>query len=239
MKRINVIKIGGSSLATIEKIQNLANIIVKRNEKLVIVVSAMGSTTDNLLDLAKSINGKPKKRELDMLLATGEQMSSTLMSIALQNLNKKSIALTGNQAGIYTEGTHQKSEIKSIDINIINNYLEYYDYVVVAGFQGVNDCNDITTLGRGGSDTTAVALAARLGGDCEIYTDVQGIYTVDPRLFKNAKKVNEITYQEMLELAISGSKVLAARCVKLAFKYKVPVYVGKLDSINNGTWIRG
>lgn len=239
MKGINVVKIGGSSLATIEKITNLASILVKRNEKLVIVVSAMGKTTDELIKLGHSVNDCAKKREMDMLVATGEQISSTLMSMALHKHGKKAIALTGFQAGIRTEGLHQKSTIKSINISAINEYFKKYDFIVVAGFQGMNEKNDFTTLGRGGSDTTAVALAAKLSGCCEIYTDVQGVYSADPRRLESAKKLNEISYKEMLELSITGSGVLEARSIELALKYNVPIYVGQLDSLNYGTWIRG
>lgn len=239
MESIKVIKVGGSSLATTNKINDVAKLLVQRNEKIVLVVSAMGKTTDNLLSLGKEINKEGNSRDIDMLLVTGEQVSATLMSMAIQKHQKKAIALTGFQAHIYAEGVHQKATIKDINEKVILEYLREYDIVVVTGFQGVNDKNDFMTLGRGGSDTTAVALAAKLNCSCEIYTDVVGVYSVDPRKVDNAIKLDEICYEEMLELALSGSGVLEPRSVELALKYNVPLYVGQLTSNEYGTWIRG
>lgn len=237
MNEIEVIKIGGSSLATIDKILELADILSSKINKLILVVSAMGDTTNKLISLAQDISDDPSKREMDMLMATGEQVSASLMSMALQNNNKKAIALCGFQVGIITEGVHQKNTIKSIDSRLIYDYLEKYDCLVVTGFQGINNMNSITTLGRGGSDTSAVALAAALNCSCKIYTDVDGIYSVDPRKANRSSKLTNLSYEEMLELAISGSKVLEPRSVELAFKYNVPLYVGKLTSNKIGTWI--
>ena len=184
-------KYGGSSLADLDKIKRTALHISKLNkdgEKIIVVASAMGKTTNNLIKMAKEISKTPNIRELDTLLATGEQQTIALLSIALHELNIKSISLTGFQAGIITIGHHTKSKIKSIDTKIITSHLNDNKVVIVAGFQGINKDGDITTLGRGGSDTSAVALAASLGARCEIYTDVDGIYSIDPRVYPNAKK---------------------------------------------------
>ncbi|MEG0283168.1 MAG: hypothetical protein RR543_00220 [Erysipelotrichales bacterium] len=238
MENVRVIKVGGSSLATIEKIEDIARKLVEAKEKIVLVVSAMGNTTDKLLELGCQVNDEGCAREFDMLLATGEQVSATLMSMALQKLNKKALALTGFQAQIQVEGVHQKAVIKDIEIDVVKQYLDKYDFIVVAGFQGVNKENDFMTLGRGGSDTTAVALAAKLDCSCEIYTDVEGVFSADPRKVEGAHKLDSICYEEMLELALSGSGVLEPRSVELALRYSVPIYVGQLTSNISGTWIR-
>ncbi|PAB57654.1 aspartate kinase [Anaeromicrobium sediminis] len=228
-------KYGGSSVATLEKIKAVASKISKRREKgdkVVVVVSAMGDTTDSLINMANSLNTNPDKRELDMLISTGEQVSISLMSMALQNEGCESVSLTGMQAGIQTKGFHSKARIEDIDLTNLKNHLSEDKVVVVAGFQGVNNNGDITTLGRGGSDTTAVALAAKLDCDCEIYTDVDGIYTVDPRLFPTARKLKSICYEEMLEMASLGAGVMETRSVEIAQKYGVKVYV----ALNTGEW---
>ena len=186
-------------MGSIEKIKSVAKKVILEKEKgndVVVVVSAMGKTTNKLVDLAKEISVNPDKRELDVLLSTGEQISISLLAIAIQSLGYDAISFTGYQAGIRTKGIHSKSEIESIDVDRIKENLEQGKIVIVAGFQGINENGDITTLGRGGSDTTAVALAASLGCNCIIYTDVEGIYPVDPKLYPNAKKIDCIGYNE-------------------------------------------
>ncbi|HOH89544.1 MAG TPA: aspartate kinase, partial [Bacillota bacterium] len=225
---IIVQKYGGTSVETIEKINNIAEHIVKRKSEgndMVIVVSAMGKTTDHLINMAHEISPDPDKRELDVLMATGEQVSMSLLSIALNNLDADAVSFTGQQVGIRTNGSHTKSKIADINEEKIREEHRKGKIVIVAGFQGVNEYNEITTLGRGGSDTTAVALAAKLGAQCEIYTDVDGIYTIDPRLYPRAKKLDCISYEEMLEMASSGASVMHSRSIELAEKYKVPVLV--------------
>lgn len=221
-------KYGGSSVESIEKIKNIAEKVAKRKAEgndIVVVVSAMGKTTDNLVRMAYDITSDPNKRELDVLLATGEQISMSLLSIALNNLGIKAISYTGQQLGIITEGSHTKSRISEINEEKIKKDHIEGNIVIVAGFQGVNENNEITTLGRGGSDTTAVALAAKLRAQCEIYTDVDGIYTIDPKLYPRARKLDCISYDEMLEMASSGAGVMHPRSIELAEKYKVPVLV--------------
>ena len=221
-------KYGGSSVESIEKIKNIAEKVAKRKAEgndIVVVVSAMGKTTDNLVRMAYDITSDPNKRELDVLLATGEQISMSLLSIALNNLGIKAISYTGQQLGIITEGSHTKSRISEINEEKIKKDHNEGNIVIVAGFQGVNENNEITTLGRGGSDTTAVALAAKLRAQCEIYTDVDGIYTIDPKLYPRARKLDCISYDEMLEMASSGAGVMHPRSIELAEKYKVPVLV--------------
>ena len=175
--------------------------------------------------MAKKISNNPSKRELDMLLSTGEQMTSALLAMALEDMGYDAIALTGFQAGIVTEDRHTKASILDIEIKKVRCHLKKGKIVIVAGFQGIDENGDITTLGRGGSDTTAVALAAKLGCPCEIYTDVEGIYGVDPRIYPNAKKLDYISYEEMLEMASLGAKVIETRAVELASKYQVPIYI--------------
>lgn len=238
---IVVQKYGGSSLATIAKIRLVAERVAKRKDKgeqLVVVLSAMGKTTDTLIGMAKELSEMPTKRELDMLLSTGEQVSISLMSMTLNNMGYDSVALTGFQAGIMTEGFHTKSRIQDIEIENVKKYLQKDKIVVVAGFQGINEQGDITTLGRGGSDTTAVALAAKLQCTCEIYTDVDGIYTVDPRLFPTARKLDSISYEEMLEMASLGSGVMETRSVEIGQRYDVPIYVALSSEDWPGTTIK-
>lgn len=237
---ISVLKYGGTSVASVDKIKNIANSIYDRHqagEQLVVVVSAMGKSTDQLLKLIHQINDQPSKRELDMLLATGEQVTIPLLSTALKGLGANAISLTGPQAGIQTNDQHSKARIESIDTELIKMHLDAGTIVVVAGFQGISATGDITTLGRGGSDTTAVALAVALEGKCEIYTDVAGIYTVDPRYHDQAKKLDYIGYDEMLEMASLGANVLETRAVEMAHKFNVPLYVAKSHDMVPGTHI--
>ena len=234
-----VLKFGGTSVATTDQIKKIARFIKDRheNEQLVIVVSAMGKTTDRLVKMMHEISKTPSKRELDMLLATGEQVTIPLLSSALREEKINAISLTGPQAGIQTSDHHSKARIESINCDLIKKHLEAGTVVVVAGFQGISATGDITTLGRGGSDTTAVALAVALEGTCEIYTDVKGIYTVDPRYNKNARKLTEISYDEMLEMASLGAGVLETRAIEMAHKFNVPLYVAKTLSRTKGTSI--
>ena len=237
---IIVHKYGGSSVATTEKIVDIAKYLVSvkgSGNDVVVVVSAMGKTTDALIKLAHDITKDPSKREMDRLMSTGEQQTIALLSIALQSLGHDAISLTGVQAGIRTTGHHTKNTIESIDSDIIKKHLGEGKIVIVAGFQGVNEKGDVTTLGRGGSDTSAVALAAALGGKCEIYTDVDGIYSIDPRVYPDAKKMEMISYEEMMELAFLGAGVMEPRAVELGGKYGVEIYVGKSLGERNGTII--
>ncbi|WP_315120627.1 aspartate kinase [uncultured Clostridium sp.] len=234
-------KYGGSSVGTIDKIMAVAKRIIERKESgdgVVVVVSAMGKSTDQLIGMAKEISQNPNKRELDMLMSTGEQISIALLSMALQELGHPSISLTGFQAGITTEGAHTKNRIKDINIENVKKHLEDGKIVIVAGFQGIDENGDITTLGRGGSDTSAVALAAKLNCTCEIYTDVDGIYNVDPRMYPNAKKLDTISYEEMMEMASLGAGVMEARAVEIACKYNVPIYVALNNGEKLGTYIK-
>ena len=236
-------KYGGTSMGSIEKIKSVAKKVILEKEKgndVVVVVSAMGKTTNKLVDLAKEISVNPDKRELDVLLSTGEQISISLLAIAIQSLGYDAISFTGYQAGIRTKGIHSKSEIESIDVDRIKENLEQGKIVIVAGFQGINESGDITTLGRGGSDTSAVALAAALEADlCQIYTDVDGVYTADPRHVKGARKLDEVTYNEMLELATLGAQVLHNRSVELAKKYNVKLEVLSSFTGHPGTKVKG
>ena len=237
---IIVHKYGGSSVATTEKILDIARYLGKvkdEGNEVVAVVSAMGKTTDGLIKLANEITENPDKREMDRLMSTGEQQTIALLSIALQTLGYEAISLTGAQAGIRTSGHYMKNKIDDINGKEIKEYLSEGKIVVVAGFQGINEAGDVTTLGRGGSDTSAVALAAALGGRCEIYTDVDGIYTIDPRVYKKAKKLPVISYDEMMELAFLGAGVMEPRAVELGSKYGVEIYVGKSLGEKNGTII--
>ncbi len=235
-------KYGGSSLANNDRVFNVANRIIdahKQGHKLVVILSAQGNTTDKLIKKAYEINSSPSKRELDMLLSTGEQQSIALMSMAIQSLGYSSISLTGTQVGILTTSVYGDSRIKEVYTERINKELNNSNIVIVAGFQGENNQKDITTLGRGGSDTTAVAVAASLNADkCEIYTDVDGVYTADPRVVKNAKKLDIISYDEMLELANLGAKVLHNRSVEMAKKYNVPLVVKSSFTNEEGTTVR-
>ena len=230
-------KYGGSSVATVEQILQIAKHtkkLVQNNDKIIIVVSAMGKTTNELIAIANECAKNPNKRDLDFLLNVGEMKSVALLSIALNDLGVSSTCLTGWQAGIETDDSFGKCFIKKINISQIEKLLKKHNVVVVAGFQGV--CGgELTTLGRGGSDTTAVALAAALNARCEIYTDVDGVYFADPRHFDGVTKADKISYDEMLNLAICGAKVLDVRCLEIAKKYGVPVYLDKtLNKDENG-----
>ncbi|MCY6958908.1 aspartate kinase [Clostridium brassicae] len=235
-------KYGGSSVATTEKIKNIAKTLVNRKNKgddLVVVVSAMGDTTDDLISLAKNIANNPDKRELDVLMSTGEMMSAALLSMAIKDLGYDSVSYTAYQIGIKTKGQYGKCLIDDIESKKIISSIKKGKIIIVAGFQGINEWGDITTLGRGGSDTTAVALAVKLNGICEIYTDVDGIYSVDPRKYKNAQKLDFIDYEEMLELSSLGAQVMHSRSIELAQKYDIPVYVGLSNGNIKGTIIKG
>ncbi len=222
-------KFGGTSVADAKRIENVARRITdyyKEGNDIVVVVSAQGDTTDELLEKAAEINPKASKRELDMLLTAGEQMSAALLAMAIQKLGFPAVSLLGWQIGMKTNANHSAARIRSIDTERLNSELARHNIIVVAGFQGINKYDDITTLGRGGSDTTAVAIAAVLKADlCQIYTDVDGVYTADPRKVKNARKLSEITFDEMLELATLGAQVLHNRSVELAKKYSVNLEV--------------
>ena len=227
--KLIVQKFGGTSVANAERIWNVARIVTdtyKKGANVVVVVSAQGDTTDELIAKAHEIDPNPSKREMDMLLSTGEQISISLLAMAISKLGYPVISLTGRQAGFLTDSNHSKARIKKIDTERLEKELDQRKIVVVAGFQGINRYDDITTLGRGGSDTSAVALAAELKADlCQIYTDVDGVYTADPRLVKNAKKLEEISFDEMLELASCGAQVLHNRSVEMAKKYNVNLEV--------------
>ncbi len=222
-------KFGGSSVANAERLFNVARIIsdtYNQKNSVVVVVSAQGDTTDELIEKAMEINPHPSKREMDALLSTGEQISASLLAMALEKLGYPVISLTGWQAGFHTDTNHGASRIKDVQAERIENELAKNNIVIVTGFQGINRYDDITTLGRGGSDTSAVAIAAVLKADlCQIYTDVDGVYTADPRKVKNAKKLDEITFDEMLELATLGAQVLHNRSVEMAKKYNVNLEV--------------
>lgn len=238
---IVVQKYGGTSVESIEKIKDIAKRIANRKKQgneMVIVVSAMGKSTDVLIEMAYQISPNPDKRELDVLMSTGEQVSIALLSISLNEIGISAVSFTGQQVGIKTEGIHTKSRISDINEDRIHEELEKGKVVIVAGFQGVNDDNEITTLGRGGSDTTAVAMAAKLDAACEIYTDVDGIYTIDPKLYPSARKLNYISYEEMLEMASSGAGVMHSRSIEIAEKFKVPVLVALNTGDVPGTMIK-
>ncbi|KXG44980.1 aspartate kinase [Tepidibacillus decaturensis] len=226
---IVVQKFGGTSVGTIDRIKNVAKIVTKTKEQgnqVVVVVSAMGDSTDDLLDMAHQITSTPSSRELDMLLTTGEQVSISLLAMALQEIGFSAISFTGWQAGVKTESVHSKARITDISSERIVQELKNDKIVIVAGFQGVSEEGEITTLGRGGSDTSAVALAAALKADlCEIYTDVDGVYTTDPRIEPKAKKLKEVSFDEMLELANLGAVVLHPRAVENAKKFGVHLVV--------------
>lgn len=235
-------KYGGSSVADTEKIKTIAKGIIERKKtdpNIVVVVSAMGKTTDGYINMAKSVTDKPCKRELDALLSTGEMISASMLAITLESLGCKAISYNAYQLDIHTSGNHGKSLIDDINVDRIKESLDEGYVVVVTGFQGINDDGDVTTLGRGGSDTSAVALAVKLEGKCEIYTDVDGVYFTDPRTYADAKKLDEIEYEEMLELASLGAKVMHSRSIELAQKYGVEVYVGRTCGKVRGTYIRG
>ena len=235
-------KFGGSSVADAEGLKRVASRIVatkKSGHQVVVVVSAMGDTTDELIELANQVSPLPNGRELDMLLTAGERISMALLAMAISNLGHEARSFTGSQAGIITTSTHGKARVIDVTPGRIQEALKEGAIAIVAGFQGVSqDTNDVTTLGRGGSDTTAVALAAALKADtCEIYTDVDGIFTADPRIVKKAHPLKHITYEEVLELSANGAKVLHSRCVEYARRFKVPVHVRSSFSNKEGTWL--
>jgi aspartate kinase len=237
-----VMKFGGTSVADVERLQAVARRLVSAREagnRVVAVLSAMGDTTDGLVRLAYEMSPRPKPRELDMLISVGERISCSLCAMAIHDLGQEAISLTGSQAGIVTDTVHGKAKIVDIRARRIHEALDAERIVLVAGFQGVSTDFDITTLGRGGSDTTAVALAAALGAEaCEIYTDVDGVYTADPRLVPGARKLHAVSYEEMLEMAASGARVLQLRSVEFARGHAVKLHVRSSFSDENGTWIR-
>lgn len=234
-------KYGGSSVGNVERIKNVARRIVKKKRegnKLVVVVSAMGDTTDELIELAGQITSKPNEREMDMLLSTGEQISVALLAIAINQLGVKAVSFTGPQVGIITDSLHMKARILGINAERIKKTLSENAVIIVAGFQGKTVSEEITTLGRGGSDLTAVALAHALQAKaCEIYTDVDGIYTADPRIVPDARKIEQISYDEILELASLGAKVMHSRSVEVGKKFNVPIYVRNSANFKEGTLI--
>ncbi len=237
-----VMKFGGTSVAGPERLKTVARrLAAARNggHRVVGVLSAMGNTTDQLLDLAHEVSPRPKPRELDMLISVGERISCALAAMAIHDLGHEAISLTGSQAGIVTDTVHGKAKIVDVRARRIHEALDEDKIVLVAGFQGVSTAYDITTLGRGGSDTTAVALAAALGAEaCEIYTDVDGVYTADPRVVPEARKLEAASYEEMLEMAASGAKVLQVRSVEVARNHDVKLHVRSTFADAEGTWIR-
>ncbi len=240
-KEIVVQKFGGSSVANIDRIKNVANRVVAYKNKhtdIAVVVSALGDTTDELEGLAFQLSTNPPDREMDMLLSTGEQISCALLAIAIKELGHEAISFTGRQVGIKTDKTHTKARIMTIDGKRIQKAFKKNQIVIVAGYQGVTSEDDITTLGRGGSDLTAVALAKALKAKvCEIYTDVDGIYTTDPRIVKEAKKIKAITFDEMLEMASLGAQIMQARSIEVAKRFNIPLHVRSSFSKEEGTMI--
>jgi aspartate kinase len=237
-----VMKFGGSSVADPEKLKNVARRLVAAREagtRVVAVLSAMGRTTDELLDLAQQISTTPDPRELDMLVSVGERISCALCAMAIHDLGHEAISLTGSQAGIVTDTVHGKAKIVDVRARRIHEALDRDEIVLVAGFQGVSSEHEVTTLGRGGSDTTAVALAAALGADvCEIYTDVDGVFSADPRLVPDARKLDVLSFEEMLEMASSGARVMATRSIEVARSHNVRLHVRSTFTDSPGTWIR-
>jgi len=235
-------KYGGTSVGTPERIQRVADRIVRTRRSgidLVVVVSAMGGATDDLIDLAKKVSNEEHPREMDMLLTAGERISMALVAMAVMDRGQEAVSFTGSQSGIVTDTSHTRAKIVEIRADRIREELTKGRIVIVAGFQGVSKEREVTTLGRGGSDTTAVALAAALGGDeCEIYTDVDGVYTADPRVVPEARKLSAVSYDEMLELASLGAKVLHNRSVEIARRFDVPIHVRSSFHGNEGTRIR-
>src|SRR5882672_5236155 len=234
-------KYGGTSVADVERIKRVAQRVVATaaaGTSVCVVVSAMGATTDTLLDLAREVSPNPHPREQDVLLTAGERISAALLAMAVNELGRDAVSFTGSQAGIVTDAAHGRARIVELRMQRIHDALERGSIVIVAGFQGVSRGSDITTLGRGGSDTTAVALAAALGATvCEIYTDVEGVFTADPRIVPTARKLTAVTYEEMLELAASGAKVLQLRSVEFARNHDVRLHVRSTFSQAEGTWI--
>ncbi len=236
-------KYGGSSVRDAERVMNVARRIVETYDagnNVVVAVSAQGDTTDDLIEKAKEINPAASKREMDMLLSSGEQISISLLAMAIEKIGRPVVSLTGWQAGFKTDSNYSNARVSRVDTERLQSELDKRKIVIVAGFQGLNKYDDITTLGRGGSDTSAVALAAALGADiCEIYTDVDGVYTADPRIVKTAQKLDDISYDEMLELASLGANVLHNRSVEMAKKYHVKLAVKSSLNKNEGTLVKG
>lgn len=236
-----VVKFGGSSVADNDKLRLVANKVIRlyeENNNIVVVVSAQGKTTDKLIKEAEELSSKPNKREMDVLLSVGEQISAAKLAILLNELGYEAISFTGWQAGIHTSEEYQNAKIEYIDTIAIKEQLEERKIVIVTGFQGIDFNNNITTLGRGGSDTTAVALAAELDAkQCYIYSDVDGIYTADPNKVENTQKLRNISYEEMHELSSEGAKVLHDRCVEIGERYDVPIITGSTFNNNPGTYI--
>ena len=233
-------KFGGTSVASIERMEQITKYIGRAYDEgygVVVVSSAMAGVTDSLIDLAKSADPVPPEREMDVLLATGEQQAIALLSMVLRKKGYPAVSLCGWQVPIITDDVHTKARIKKVGVNRIKSLIQEGKIPVVAGFQGITEGGDITTLGRGGSDTTAVALAVALNCDCEIYTDVNGIFTADPRIVSNARKIDYISYEEMLEMASLGAKVMQIRSVEFAAKYGVRIHVRSSFSDEEGTWI--
>jgi aspartate kinase len=235
-------KYGGSSVADAESVKRVARRIVdtrKQGHEVCVVVSAMGDTTDELIDLAEAVSPLPQPRELDMLLTAGERISMAVLAMAISTLGQEARSFTGSQAGVITDSVHGKARIIDVTPGRIRQALDEGSIAIVAGFQGVSqDTKDITTLGRGGSDTTAVALAAALGADvCEIYTDVDGVFTADPRIVPAARRIDRISSEEMLEMAASGAKILHLRCVEYARRFGLPVHVRSSFNHREGTWV--
>jgi aspartate kinase len=240
-RNLLVMKFGGSSVADVAKIKEVARRLVRAREegqRVVGVLSAMGDTTDELERLAHEISPHPHPREYDMLISVGERISNALCAMAVHDLGQEAISLTGSQAGIVTDTVHGKAKIAEVRATRINEALDAGKIVLVAGFQGVSaDSHDVTTLGRGGSDLTAVALAAALGGACEIFTDVEGVFTADPRIVPDALKLRTVSYEEMLEMAATGARVMMARSIEIARRYGVALHVRASFNDSEGTWI--
>jgi aspartate kinase len=238
-----VMKFGGSSVADPDKIRHVAERLVEAREqgvRVVATVSAMGDTTDGLLELARQVSPQPHPRELDMLLSTGERIACALVAMAVHDLGYEAVSFTGSQAGIITDPVHTKAKIREITPVRVLEALERGRIVLVAGYQGFSrDTMDVTTLGRGGTDATAVALAAALGASCEIYSDVEGVFSADPRIVPDARKLDRVSYEEMLEMAASGAKVLMLRAVEIARNQDVPIHARSTFSSEPGTWIEG
>ncbi len=236
-----VMKFGGSSVADNEKLKTVASKIIsmyEKQNKIIVVVSAQGKTTDKLINEAYELSNKPNNREMDVLLSSGEQVSIAKLSILLNDLGYSAVSLTGWQAGIFTNNANQNALIENIDVDRINKELDEGKIVIIAGFQGYNENLDITTFGRGGSDTTAVAIASAMQAkNCYIFSDVDGVYTVDPNKISEAKKIPALSYREMLELSSEGAKVLHGRCVEIAEKYKIPIITKSTFNSNAGTVI--
>ncbi len=234
-------KYGGTSVGDLERIENVAKRVAAAKEagnQVVVVVSAMSGETNKLIGYAQHFSATPSKREMDILLSSGERVTASLLAIALQEMGHGAVAMTGRQAGIRTDDTHMFARIEEIDTELMQSYLDAGDILVIAGFQGINQAGNVTTLGRGGSDLSAVAIAGALGSDvCEIYSDVDGIYTTDPRIEPNAKKLDKVSYDEMLELASLGAKVLQSRSVELAKKMGVTIVARSSFSDGKGTII--